>query len=544
MMPELPKLDFSAMTLDWAQYQDKWTLSQDGKYYALRFVYFETKIESSHHQYMNIFVPAAFLNEDGTVNETGKCGGYMARTAPVILQNECSGWMSSLPGDVNGSYIEAGFVYVCSGARSRGLENRSGKAPTPCVDLKAAVRMLRLHDAFIPGNKDRIVSCGTSGGGQMSSIFGASGNMPEYYPWLYEFGAAGIEKTADGQYISTIPDHVFGCQCYCPIADINNADFAYAWMRFDTGETGAINGREGTRIEFSPFKLALQEDEAKRFCTYINGLKLRDEDGNVLSFGEKDGEPDPRSGSYYERTLQNISDALNAWLRDKVQPDGSVVYAKNRPFGPSETFEFASVEAYFDSLKYVPFWLKKNEDGTYSVTDLRAFLCGTNLCRNKDIPGFDTFHNTAENNAFGCREEEASHYSASIAALLRENYDRYKTLEGFADCDVGDFIVQAERGEVQRQVELMNATHILLDVAAGKRKADFARYWRTRNGTADEHTSFSIAYNLCLAARMAGAKGVDYSLVWNAPHGSVDGDGTGSMISWVNTICADAETVI
>lgn len=540
-LPELPEVDFSTMTLDWAQYQDNWSKSPDGKYYALRFVYFETKIESPHHQYMNIFVPTAYLNEDGTVNEEGVCGNYTARTAPVILQNECSGWMSSLPGDVNESYMDVGFVYVCSGARSRGLENRSGKAPTPCVDLKAAVRMLRLHDAFIPGNKDRIISCGTSGGGQMSSIFGATGNMPEYYPWLYEFGAAGIEKTADGQYTSSIPDHVYGCQCYCPIADINNADLAYAWMRVDVGETGAVIGRERAHLDFSPFQLALQEDEARYFCTYINSLNLRDEDGNELSFAEKDGLPDPRSGSYYERILKNISDSLNAWLRDKVKPDGTVVYTKHRPFGESETFQFDSVDAYLDTLEYLPFWLKKNEDGTYSVTDLRGFLCGTNLCRNKNIPGFDTFHNTAENNAFGSHEEIASHYSMSVATLLRENYDRYKTLEGFADCDVDDYIAQADRQEVQRQVELMNATHILLDVAAGKRTADFARYWRTRNGTADEHTSFSIAYNLCLAAHMAGAEAVDYSLVWNAPHGTVDGDGTGSFISWVNAICTQAE---
>lgn len=540
-LPELPKRDFSAVTLDWAQYQDQWVKSPDGKYYALRFVYFETKIESPHHQYMNIFVPAAYLNEDGTVNETGVCCGYTARTAPVILQNECSGWMSSLPGDVNESYMDAGFVYVCSGARSRGLENNCGKAPTPCVDLKAAVRMLRLHDAFIPGSKDRIVSCGTSGGGQMSSIFGATGNMPEYYPWLYEFGAAGIEKTADGQYISTIPDHVFGCQCYCPIADIENADLAYAWMRMDTGETGALNGKERKWIDFSPFQLALQKDEAELFCTYINSLNLRDEDGNVLSFGETDGRPDPRSGSYYQRILKNISDSLNAWLADKVQSDGSVVFTKERPFREDEHFRFDSVDAYMASLKYVPLWLNRQEDGSWAVTDIKGFLCGTNLCRNKDIPGFDTFHNTAENNAFGTREEEASHYSVRIAGLLQENYDRYKTLEGFADCDVDDFIAQAGREGVQYQTGLMNAAHILLDVAAGKRKADFARYWRTRNGTADEHTSFSVAYNLCLAARMAGAEGVDYSLVWNAPHGSVDGDGTGSLIGWVNAICAEAE---
>lgn len=50
----------------------------------------------------------------------------------------------------------------------------------------------------IPGDKDRIISIGTSGGGQMSSILGASGNMPEYYEYLYEAGALGVTKNADG----------------------------------------------------------------------------------------------------------------------------------------------------------------------------------------------------------------------------------------------------------------------------------------------------------------------------------------------------------
>ena len=81
----------------------------------------------------------------------------------------------------------------------------------------------------------------------------------------------------------------------------------------------------------------------------------------------------------------------------------------------------------------------------------------------------------------------------------------------------------------------MNATHILLDCARDRQKADFSRFWRTRNGAADEHTSFSIAYDLCMAARMAGAE-ADYALIWNAPHGDVDGDGTGSFAEWVHRI--------
>jgi len=89
--------------------------------------------------------------------------------------------------------------------------------------------------------------------------------------------------------------------------------------------------------------------------------------------------------------------------------------------------------------------------------------------------------------------------------------------------------------DLKDQTYLMNATHILLGNAAGAEKSDFSKFWRTRNGTADEHTSFTIAYNLAMAAKMAGAE-VDYSLVWAAPHGDVDGDGTGSFVEWIHEI--------
>ena len=105
----------------------------------------------------------------------------------------------------------------------------------------------------------------------------------------------------------------------------------------------------------------------------------------------------------------------------------------------------------------------------------------------------------------------------------------------FTQDDVDTYIAHGKRQDLKDQTWLMNATHILLGNAGGTVKSDFSKFWRTRNGTADEHTSFTIAYNLAMAAKMAGAE-VDYSLVWAAPHGDVDGDGTGSFVAWVHEI--------
>lgn len=56
------------------------------------------------------------------------------------------------------------------------------------------------------------------------------------------------------------------------------------------------------------------------------------------------------------------------------------------------------------------------------------------------------------------------------------------------------------------------------------------------SGTADQHTSFSVGYNIGLAASMLGYD-VDYHMVWNMGHGSEEGNSTGTFIDWINEIC-------
>ena len=500
-----------------------WELSANGVYYQLKNVVYCTNVINPSYQYMNIYVPAAYI--DG-----GECNGYTADTAPIIIENNCMGWNSSTPGNANSSYIAEGFVHISVGARSRNAENGTGKMPAPVVDQKAAVRMLRLNADVIPGDEEKIVSLGSSGGGQMSSILGATGNMDEYYPYLYEIGAAGIELV-NGQYVSTIDDNIFASMCYCPIVDLNNADLAYAWMRYDAGETSAMTMFSG-EIQFSDFQLALQDDLAVAFAEYINDLGIVNEEGEVLSFNTgASGEMDTRSGSYYDQILENMSDALNAWIANEG-------YTENASGEMYDTFE-----AYYASLENAESWLRKNADGTYSVTDMAGFLNGTGLARNKDIPGFDTFYATEEGNGFGTAEEAGMHFSANVAAVLAENYDEYAVMPGFGDQDVDVYIEQAAREDIQEQAYLMNATHIMLDVANGEQEADISRHWRTRNGTKDEHTSFTIAYNLAMSAKMAGAESVDYALVWNMGHGSDEGTSTGTFVEWVHDICAGEAVV-
>ena len=478
-------------------------------------VYMNANITNVNYQTMLIYVPAAYMNVDESgkvtgINHEAVVGNYTADSAPIVYLNECGGWKSSSPRSVDTSYIAQGFIYVTAGARSRDAvdENglHTGKAPTQVVDLKSGVIALRANRDVIPGNTDRIISVGTSGGGQMSSIFGASGNMLEYYEYLYEAGALGVTKNEDGSYSSAYPDHIYAAQAYCPIADIEDADLAYAWWWVDLADLGGTY-----RGSMTDFERRLQELEAETFIDYLNSLNLKDADGNPLTLTGL------RSGSYYDAILNNISDALNAMAATgEVDP----------------TTAYAGAE-----------WLTQKEDGSWQVTDLAGFMVGTGLVnnRNKAVPGFDTMDKSAENDAFGLPEQSTVHYSRSVAQILSDNYEELSQLDGFNQEYVDSYISDALTGEnadyIANQANLLNATEIMLG-ADGYSAVDPAQYWRIRSGTADQHTSFSIGYNIGLAAQALGMN-VDYHLVWNMGHGSNEGSSTGTFIDWINKICAE-----
>ena len=478
-------------------------------------VYMNANVTNLSNQTMLVYVPAAYLMTDADgnvtgVNHEGAAGNYTADTAPIIYLNECGGWKSSSPRSCDASYIEQGMVYVTAGARSRDAVGDdgtlTGKVPTQMADLKSGVIALRANRDVIPGDTDRIISVGTSGGGQMSSVFGASGNMPEYYEYLYAAGALGVTKNDDGTYSSAFPDNIYAAQCYCPIADIENADIAYAWWWVDLADAGGTYGDS-----FTAFDRRLQELEADAFIEYLNGLNLKDADGNALTL---DG---LRAGTYYDAILQNVSDALNAAVA---------------------TGDIDPATAYPDSAA----WLTDNGDGTWSVTDMAGFMIGTGLVnqRNKAIPGFDPFDKSAENDAFGTPTDAAVHFSRSVAEILQANYDELSALDGFNAEQVDAYISEALTGDgadaISRQADLLNATEIMLG-NNGLTPVNPALYWRDRSGTADQHTSFSVGYNICLAAQSLGLD-ADYHLVWDMPHGSEEGTSTGTFIDWINEICA------
>ena len=185
-------------------------------------LFYVTNVEDSAYQYLNVYVP------DGATQQT-----------PVFLRTYVGGYMASAaarpqPGDATGRALKEGYVVVIPGSRGRnssvvadkayakthkgvkaGERVFTGRAPMAILDLKAAIRYLRHFDSQMLGDAERIITDGTSAGGAMSALMGATGNNPEYAGMLKAMGSADER------------DDVFASVCYCPIIDLEHADMAY-----------------------------------------------------------------------------------------------------------------------------------------------------------------------------------------------------------------------------------------------------------------------------------------------------------------------------
>ncbi|MEE3455983.1 MAG: subtype B tannase, partial [Succiniclasticum sp.] len=186
-------------------------------------------------QMLSIYIPEAYL-KGGTIN------GFTAETAPIFMPNGVGGYMpgqieepreESRHGGANAALyaLSNGYVVVSPAIRGRSLKHENGyetgKAPALIVDYKAAVRFVRFNRKAgrIPaGDTEKIISSGTSAGGALSALLGATGNAKEYVPYLKEAGAAKER------------DDIFASMAYCPITNLENADMAYEWMFHNANE--------------------------------------------------------------------------------------------------------------------------------------------------------------------------------------------------------------------------------------------------------------------------------------------------------------------
>ena len=247
------------------------------KVMAFEKIIYVTNPADTTKQILNIYVPEEYFN-GGIIN------GYTAASAPIFFPNKVGGYMPSQPatfinapqgggfgGPPSSAVVMAlskGFVVASAGAR--GKISPIGKAPAGIVDLKAAVRYLKFNDKLMAGDANKIISNGTSAGGAMSTLLGATGNHPDYEPYLKAIGAANAS------------DDIFAVSAYCPIINLENADMAYEWQ-FNKIHDYNFRGKSGVLEDVT---IKVSDELKKAFPQYLNELNLRDNKGAKLTLNE------------------------------------------------------------------------------------------------------------------------------------------------------------------------------------------------------------------------------------------------------------------
>lgn len=280
----------------------KWLYNEEDKvFYQIGLKYCE-RAEDLSYQTFSIFVPKEYMasrkNEDDTytcrVSEVGINNRYSGFNCPIVMPIETPGYSACKAlteySDKAKTYTKEGFVYVYAGARGR-----EHGAPLGIVDYKACIKYLKYNQGIIPGNTNKIITFGMSGGGAQSAVLGVSGNNALFDPYLEKIGAVKGYK-----------DDVYACMCWCPITNLDSADMAYEWMMGATRDTKKLSKEDAN----------ISNELSKSYIQYINSLELKDESGNILTLSENNN----KSGSYYDYVLSVIEESLNDFFIDNQFP--------------------------------------------------------------------------------------------------------------------------------------------------------------------------------------------------------------------------------
>ena len=504
---------------------------------------------SLDYETLGIYVPGAYLeataNGDGTytasVKPDAQVGQFTAATAPYVLPVNTPGYNASQAptwlADGIASYTQAGMIYLQPGIRGRDNTTDSqgqevvGGAPWGVTDLKAAIRYVRYNKDVLPGDTDKIVSFGHSGGGAQSAILGASGDSTLYNPYLEALGAAMKDK--EGNPISDAP---YGTMTWSPITSLDYADAAYEW---NLGQFSDSNTRaEGT------FTQALSQDLAKEYANYINQLGLKHE-GQALTLTES-SEGIYTQGSYATYLEGVVNQSLNNFLADTSFPytsDGA------GPGGTTESVTYETAQAYIDSLNAETQWVTydaaANRAKISSLADFAKYV----KTASKSVPAFDALDRSlAENAVFGVADANELHFDQLVARLLKNNQAKYESLTDWNSQYVTDFESDLAKTDslgktIAERQDLYNPMFYLTSAYSGYQTSKPAPHWRIRSGLSQGDTALTVETNLALALENqanGAVKSVDFATVWGQGNTTAErtGHASDNFIQWVQEIVA------
>ena len=454
------------------------------KYRAFEYIPYVANPIDIDQQYMNIYVPEEYFN-NGTIN------GYNTQTAPIFMPNAVGGYMPSQAmtpkvenGKPNSVLYALSRGYVVASPATRGRTNKAsdgnfiGKAPAVIVDLQAATAYLHANDSTMPGNANRIITNGTSAGGAVSLLQGATGNNSDFQPYLQALGAA------------TAATNVYAVSAYAPITNLDAADMAYEWSykgitsfnkvtmgqgelpQANVGGNTAPPQRTMQRVNLNADDVAYSNLLSEHFPEYVNNLQLHDSMGRVLKL-DKNG-----NGTFKNYVKAFIIDAAN-----KAQAKGT------------------------DLSKHT-YFVRDNKTG--DIKDINWEAYNQFVSRSKAPGAFDSRSNdSGENSLFGTSATDNNHFT--ITAALHDttpNQDVY-----------------VENAKI---VTMMNPMNYL-----GSPAATNARYYRIRYGTADSNTSVAIPLIVGTRAQNLGYN-VDMATPFDVDHsGDYDLD---ELFNWMDNI--------
>ena len=491
-------------------------------------------------QMLSIYIPETYL-KGGSIN------GFTAETAPIFMPNSVGGYMpgiieepqeESRHGGANAVLyaLSNGYVVVSPAVRGRSLKAKNGyetgKAPALIVDYKAAVRFVRHNRKAgrIPaGDTEKIIASGTSAGGALSALLGATGNAKDYVPYLKEVGAVKER------------DDIFASMAYCPITNLENADMAYEWMFHNANEYynagparrmlpagsnaspgGAVQNRptnapaesvKGTAI--TPEQKVISAELKEKFAEYLDSLNLQDSLGNHL----------------------NLSPDGNGLFREYI-----------------ESLYLESAQDAIDTgedVSKTP-WLTVS-DGTAVHMDFDKYIA--TVTRLKGVPAFDAFDMaTGENNEFGTYDISNKHFTRYALEhsqlvtvpkleeekeLAKEKVRQYNlaypvekwqlrkaNLKEQMEKDKLDLSQYIADGQI---IKMMNPIRYI-----GNPEVQTAPHWRIRHGALDRDTALAIPAILAVKLKNSG-KYVDFKVAWGYGHaGDYD---LPDLFAWTDRIC-------
>ena len=455
-------------------------------YTAYERLFYVTNVEDSTYQYLNVYVP------DGATQQT-----------PIFLRTYVGGYMASpaaqpQAGDATERALKEGYVVVIPGTRGRnssivadkvyakkhrgvkkGQTIYTGRAPKAILDLKAAIRYLRNFDKQMPGDAERIITDGTSAGGAMSALMGATGNNPEYAELLKAMGAADER------------DDVFASVCFCPIIDLAHADMAYEWLYQQTDSRQSLDNTHRQ----------LTKELAAMFPSYVNSLNLKKPDGTQLNadnyldylkseiiraaqIAKNAGADIPDSiGFSFSRSAGGMFAApINGGMRPQMQGDKRTMMQGGQP--PKGMRPMRGV-------------MGRKQVGEY-ITDLDMQKYLNYMVSTQALKGVPAFDSQIEgiNSASGENEEFGDETGSSL------NFTEFTAQKN------GTTVSDA----IRQNVRLLNPMSFI-----GDRKTTVAPHWYIRHGARDRDTAFPVPVNFATKLQNAG-KNVNFLLAWNRPH--------------------------